>query len=98
MRPVDDASVQPTAGVRMRGSSVSPGPGRVTGRARYEVRVAGRLGTALRLAFPGMNATDEPAHSVIVLAEERMTLSTVLADLQCRGIRVVRIHLRRRDT
>lgn len=82
----------------MRGSSVCPGPGRVSERARYEVRVAGRLGLALRLAFPGMSAIDEPAHSVILLAEERMTLTALLADLQRRGIRVVRVHLRRRDT
>ncbi|MGZ4619004.1 MAG: hypothetical protein ACXV3F_09850 [Frankiaceae bacterium] len=45
-----------------------------------------------------MSATEEPAHSVIVLAEERRTLSALLADLQRRGIRVARVHLRRRDT
>ncbi len=82
----------------MRGSSASPGPGRVNGRTQYEVRVAGRLGSALRLAFPGMSAMDEPAHTVIVVAEERKTLSALLADLQRLGITVVRVHLRRRDT
>jgi hypothetical protein len=68
------------------------------GTARYELRVAGRLGPALRLAFPGLTAMDEPAHSVIVSAQECSELSVLLDDLRRRGIRVVRIHLRRRDT
>ncbi len=81
----------------MRRGPASPKPGNVSRQTGYEVRVAGRLGPALRLAFPGMSAVDEPGHSVLVLPGEGASLPALLALLHRRGIRVARIHLRRQE-
>jgi hypothetical protein len=63
---------------------------------RYEIRLAGRLGPALQLAFPGLQARVEPRHSVLILAADGdEQLTTVLAGLRRRSIRVVRARLTR---
>jgi hypothetical protein len=60
---------------------------------RYEIRVVGRLGPALRLAFPGLHATVEPRHRVLLVPADGPDLSTVLGQLGVRHVEVVRIRL-----
>ena len=62
---------------------------------RYEIRLVGRLGPALRLAFPGLQASVEPRHCVLLVPADGPDLSTVLARLGLRHVEVVRVRRRR---
>ena len=62
---------------------------------RYEIRLVGRLGPALRLAFPGLDATVEPRHCVSLVAGGE-DLPDVLARLGRRHVELVRARLRSR--
>lgn len=64
---------------------------------RYEVRLAGRLGPALRLAFPGLHATVEPRHSVLFVPACGEDLLDVLAWLRRRQVEVVQVRSRPRS-
>lgn len=61
---------------------------------RYEIRLVGRLGPALRLAFPGLQATVEPRHCVLLVPADGPDLSTVLARLGLWHVELVRARLR----
>lgn len=60
----------------------------------YEIRLVGRLGPALRLAFPGLEPTVEPRHYVLVVPASGVDLSAVLARPGLRHVEVVRAQLR----
>ena len=61
---------------------------------RYEIRLAGRLGPALRLAFPDLQAIVEPRHCVLLVPADGPDLATLLARLRVRHVEVVRARLR----
>ena len=64
---------------------------------RYEIRLAGRLGPALRLAFAGLHATVEPRHGVLFVPAGSEDLLDVLARLRRRQVEVVRARSRSRS-
>lgn len=65
---------------------------------RYEIRLAGRLGPALRLAFAGLHATVEPRHSVLLVPAGGEDLLDVLAWLRRRQVEeVVQVRSRPRS-
>lgn len=65
----------------MPGNGVKPGP-------RYEVCLAGRLGPALQLAFPGLRADVEARHSVLITRVGGEDLPALIERLRRRGFEV----------
>ena len=57
-------------------------------RPTYEIRLAGRLGPALQLAFPGLRADIEPRHSVLITRAGGEALPALIERLRRRGVEV----------
>ena len=68
-------------GSGMPGNGVKPGP-------RYEIRLAGRLGPAPRLAFPRPPADVESRHNVLITRVGGEDLPALIERLRLRGVEV----------
>jgi hypothetical protein len=58
----------------------------------YEIRLVGRLGPALRLAFLGLRADIDPRHSVLITRAGGEDLPALLVRLRRRGVEVTACH------
>ena len=57
-------------------------------RPTYEIRLAGRLGPALQLAFPGLRADTEPRHSVLIVPAGTEALPSLIERVRRGGVEV----------
>jgi hypothetical protein len=57
-------------------------------RPTYEIRLAGRLGPALQLAFPGLRADMQPRHSVLLVPVGTEALPALIERVRRGGVEV----------
>jgi hypothetical protein len=60
--------------------------------ARYEIRIRGRLGEALRAAFEGLDVTDVPAETILSgIVADQAALRGLLDRIQLYGLELVEV-------
>ena len=69
-----------------------PSPGRDSQPQRYQVRVRGRLGEAIRCAFPGLQARTRGDDTTLTgVLTDQAALYGVLAELEALGIELIEV-------